>query len=293
MARAGPSITLIAAMCAVLVTAIGGAFGAAALAAHWLAAARVTVLVPQPGLVGKDGRTRQAQVAAILRATPGIASFEALSEGELADLLRPWLGRGGDNVSLPLPAVFALQHARPPADLAALARHLAEIAPGTIVEAPAHWHNPILVAAARIRLAGLTIALAICVLAVWVIAISATGRRSTAGGLLHALGAADHIILARVGQGGFGRALLAGAVGSVAAIGLLVGLEGLTAPLAGGASWPDLSAPWQELVRIGRPGITDWPIGLWTAIVGVPFIAASIYWLVARASLRRWLRQLR
>ena len=292
MDNARPSIILFAALCTVMVTAIGGAFGANALAAHWLAATRLTVVVPQPGLVGKDGQTRQAQVAAVLRGTKGIASLQALSEGELADLLRPWLGSGGDNVSLPLPAVFAVHPATPPADLAALARQLADIAPGIIVEAPAQWHKPVLVAAERIRLTGLAIALAMAVLVIWVIAISATGQRSAAGALLHALGAADRLILARIRPGGFGRALFAGGVGSVAAMGLLVGLEGLIAPLAGSQVWPDLSAPWQELLRPTRPGIADWPILLWAAVVGVPVIAASIYWLVARMSVRRWLRRL-
>lgn len=290
MARARSSITLIAAMCGVLVAAIGGAFGAVGIAAHWQAGSALTVQVPQPGGIAKDGQTRQALVLAALRSAKGIAAVRALSEGELADLLRPWLGRGGENVSLPLPAVFTVQLASPPADLAALARQLAELAPGTVVEAPAQWRNPVLVAALRLRLAGLVLALVVGLVTVGVIAGAATGQHNDQAALLHALGAPDAVSLARTG--GFWRAWLAGCLGSVLAECVLIGLHGLLAPLAGAAVWPDPLAAASDLARIGHLGLTDWPVALWGAITVVPFLAAILDRMVARASLRRWLRHL-
>ena len=292
MARARSSISPIFVVCAVLVLAIGGAFGAAGLAAHWQAGSMLTVQVPQPGGPAKDGQTRQAQVLAALRGAKGVAAVRALSEGELADLLRPWLGRGGENVSLPLPAVFTVQLATPPADLAALARQLADMAPGTLVEAPGQWRTPVLVAAQRVQLAGLVVAMLVGLVAVFVIALAATGQRSDQAVLLHALGASDPVIMARVRLGGFWHALLAGGAGSFAAACVLVGLHGLLAPLAGAAVWPDPLAAASDLARIGHLGLADWPAALWASVMAVPIIAAIIDRMVARASLQRWLRRL-
>ena len=277
-------------MCGLLVAAIGGAFGVAGLAAQWQAASALTVQVPQPGLVARDGQTRQALVLAALRGAKGIAVVRALSEGELADLLRPWLGRGAENVSLPLPAVFTVQLAVPPADLAALARQLAELAPGTVVEAPAQWHSPVLVAAQRLRLAGLVLAVVVALVTFGVIAGAATGQRSDQARLLHALGAPIAVALARTG--GFWRAFLAACLGSAVAVCVLIGLHGLLAPMAGAAVWPDPLAAASDLARIGHLGLMDWPGALWGAIAAIPLLAAMLDRLVARASLRRWLRGL-
>lgn len=290
MARARSSITLIAAMCGVLVTAIGAAFGAAGLAAQWQAGSALTVQVPQPGMVAKDGQTRQALVLAALRSATGIAAVRVLSEGELADLLRPWLGRNAEKMSLPLPAVFTLQMASPPADVAALARQLGELAPGTVVEAPAQWRNPVLVAAQRFRLAGLVLVVVVALVTVGVIAGAATGQRSDQVALLHALGAPDAVSLGRTG--GFWRALLAGCLGTAAAVCVLIGLHGLLAPLAGAAVWPDALAAMSDLTRIGHLGLLDWPPALWASVIAVPILAAMLDRMVARASLRRWLRRL-
>ena len=277
-------------MCGVLVLVIGGVFGAARLAAHWQAGSALAVQVPRPGAAGKDGQTRQAQVHAALIGAKGVATVRALSDGELADLLRPWLGGGGEKMSLPLPAIFTVQLANPPADLAALAEQLTDLAPGTVIEAPAQWRNPVLIAAQRLRLAGLILAIVVGLVTIGVIAGAATGQHSDQAALLHALGAPDGVSLAFAV--GFWRAWLAGCLGSVVGLVLLIVLHGLLAPLGGAAVWPDSLEAASDLVRIGHLGASDWPSALWGAVMMVPFAAAIVDRTVARASLRRWLRRL-
>ena len=289
MARSGQNLTLIAVLSAVLVLAIGGAFATAGLAAHWLAGTGLTVQVPQPGGAARDGQTRLEAVLAALRASPGVSAARALSEGEMADLLRPWLGRGGENVSLPLPGIIKVQLGDPAADLAAVTRQLADIAPGAVVEAPTQWRDPVQMAARRLRMAGLALAVLVGLAAIIGTVGAAVGQRSADGALLHALGAPDRVILARA-PGRFGLACLAGFVGSALAVGALIGLYGLTAPLAGLAAWPDGLGPLSQLGQIAAP---RWPAGLWIAVLAVPLLIAALDHGAARASLRRWVRRMR
>jgi cell division transport system permease protein len=98
---------LVAAMAFLAALALAGWFGSAALARHWQqgAGASLTVQVPQPAEpstridqkgVDQKGvdQSRLSAVLALLTGTPGVASAHALSDQELADLLRPWLGPG-------------------------------------------------------------------------------------------------------------------------------------------------------------------------------------------------------
>src|SRR5664279_5105722 len=91
--------------------AMAGWFGSAALARHWQegAGAALTVQVPQAGDPAAKGEsTRLASVLALLTGTPGVASAHALSDQELTDLLKPWLGAGAGRVAIPIPAVIAV-----------------------------------------------------------------------------------------------------------------------------------------------------------------------------------------
>ncbi|MEJ1975718.1 MAG: hypothetical protein WDN49_06110 [Acetobacteraceae bacterium] len=87
------------------------------MALHWQrgAAAVLTVQVPNPRLSAGDG-TRLERVVAVLHETPDIAAVRVLSDDELADLLRPWLGGAAQAMSLPLPAVIEVRLAPGEAD---------------------------------------------------------------------------------------------------------------------------------------------------------------------------------
>src|ERR1700679_2670756 len=103
---------LVAAMAFLAALALAGWFGTAALSRHWQqgAGASLTVQVPQAGdLTARGDQTRLAAVLALLTGTPGVASAHALSDQELSDLLRPWLGQGGERLAIPVPAVIAVR----------------------------------------------------------------------------------------------------------------------------------------------------------------------------------------
>src|SRR3954466_4756464 len=88
---------LVAAMAFLAALALAGWIGTASLARHWEegVGSVLTVQVPQPRgpALQMDG-TRLSGVLALLTGTPGIASARSLSEEQLAELLRPWLGGG-------------------------------------------------------------------------------------------------------------------------------------------------------------------------------------------------------
>ena len=92
--------------------ALAGWVGAASLAQHWQqgAGSALTVQVPQPQEpAAQGGGTRLERVLALLVATPGVASARALSDDELGELLRPWLGSDAERLAVPLPAVIAVR----------------------------------------------------------------------------------------------------------------------------------------------------------------------------------------
>src|ERR1700761_6591993 len=88
---------LVAAMAFLAALALAGWVGAASLAQHWQqgAGSAVTVQVPQPrDPAAQGGGAREDRVLALLVGTPGVAEAHALTDEELDDLLRPWLGSG-------------------------------------------------------------------------------------------------------------------------------------------------------------------------------------------------------
>ena len=115
---------LVAAMAFLAALALAGWVGAANLAQDWQrgAGASLTIQVPRPGdPAAEPGATREQRVLTLLHGTPGIASAHALTDKQLSDLLRPWLGAGADRLAIPLPAVIAVRlsdsrHGPGPAD---------------------------------------------------------------------------------------------------------------------------------------------------------------------------------
>ena len=88
---------LVAAMALLAALALAGWVGAASLARHWQqgAASALTIQVPQPREPAAQGSgSRIDRVVTLLVGTPGIAEARPLTEEELAELLRPWLGSG-------------------------------------------------------------------------------------------------------------------------------------------------------------------------------------------------------
>jgi len=242
-------------------------------------------VVASGGASGGAGQTRRDAVMAVLSASKGV-SVHALDEGELADLLRPWLGDAAEHLSLPLPAVFAVKLADADADLGALGSALERVAPGTLVERHELW---------RARLAALARSLQACaalaLLLVGAIAVAVVSVATRAGlaarreaiELVHQMGAPDRFIAGRFAARATVLALIGGAVGAVLALPVLLVLAWLAAPLGGGAAGvvPRLA---------GLPALL--PAPLWSSLVALPLVAGGIGWITTQATVRGWLARL-
>ncbi len=280
---------LVAAMAFLAALALAGWFGTAALSQHWQqgAGASLTVQVPQAGDLTTHGdQTRLAAALALLTGTPGVASAHALSDQELSDLLRPWLGQGGERLAIPIPAVIAVRLTDSGADLDPMSRRLSDVAPGTLVEDHGVWIRRLAVLARSLQAcAGLALLLVAGVAAA-VIAVATRAGLSTrreAIEIVHGLGATDGYIAGRFA----GRATLLAAAGATAgslvALPILITLAHLAAPFAG-----DTAATDDTLGAV----LGTLPASLWFALPCLPISAAAIGYATAHGAVRRWLRRL-
>ena len=280
---------LVAAMAFLAALALAGVVGVRALAAHWQegAGSALTVQVPRP-TAQENGQTRLDRALGVLRGTQGVASTRPLSEGELADLLRPWLGNGGETLSIPLPAVIAVRLAPGAPDPEQLASRLTAAVPGTLTESHGMWVR---------RLGLLTDSLQACAwlaLAVVAAVASAVVAIATRAGLaarreaieiVHGLGATDGYIARRFAGRTTGMAAAGGLLGALAALPVLLTLARLAAPFA--AVRP---AGLADPSGLGLLAVLPGP--LWLVLPALPLAAAAIGFLTAQGTVRRWLRRL-
>ena len=278
--------SLVAAMTFLAALALAGALGATALAQHWQqgAGGMMTVQVPQPADPAPSGGTRLDRIRSVLGVTAGIGGIRVLSDAELRTLLRPWLGASSGEIAIPLPAVIDVQLAGPGPDRVAMTAALETAAPGTLIEEHDRWVKRLAILARSLQAcAGLALAV-VAFVAIAVIAVATRAglsSRRAAIETVHGLGATDRYIARSFAQRATVLAGTGAAIGAVAAIPVLAGLTGLAAPF-GSAAAPD-----------GMSGmIAAMPLGLWLAIACLPPLAASIGWITAQRTVRRWLRRL-
>jgi len=222
-------------------------------------------------------------VMAALRGTPGVALARALGDDELAALLRPWLGSGAGRIALPLPAVVEVRLADSALDVARLAARIDAVAPGTLMESHDVWLRRLAVLARSLQASA---ALALAVVAFVASAVIAVATRAGLSArrdaieIVHGLGATDGYIAGRFARRATLLAAGGAGVGALAALPVLLGLAGLSAPFGG-----------RDAVGLAElPGTL--PVALWLALPMLPFIAAVIGWVTAQRTVRRWLRRL-
>jgi cell division transport system permease protein len=280
---------LVAAMAFLAALAMAGWFGTAALSRHWQqgAGASLTVQVPQASdPVAHGDRTRLAAVLAALTATPGVASAHALSDQELADLLKPWLGQGTQRLAIPIPAVIAVRLTDAGVDQEPLSRRLAEAAPGTLVEDHGLWIRRLAVLVRSLQAcAGLALLLVAGVAAA-VIAVATRAGLSTrreAIEIVHGLGATDAYIAGRFAARATVLAAVGAAGGALVALPVLLALARMAAPFAG-----DAGAAADTL----QDALGSLPAPLWLALPCLPAGAGAIGFTTAQGTVRRWLRRL-
>jgi cell division transport system permease protein len=252
------------------------------LARHWQegVGSALTVQVPQPTESAGPAGTRLDAVVAALAGTPGIASARALSPGELTELLKPWLGDAGGSLAVPLPGVIAVRLFGASADLAQLGSRLERLAPGTVVEDHGIWLRRLAVLARSLQACALLAVVLVAAVAASVIAVATRAglaSRRQAIEIVHGLGATDGFIAGRFAARATWLAAWGGLAGAILATPVLMTLATMAAPFSGTGDFDALSA---------------FPTALWAALPALPIGAASIGFLTAQATVRRWLRRL-
>ncbi len=291
---------LVAAMAFLAALALAGFIAAASLAQHWQqgAGANLTVQVPHPADPATAGGTRRERALALLRATPGIAEARSLSDGELADLLRPWLGSAAETLAVPLPAVIRVRLAvigPPPdgADLTGLTRRLDAEIPGTQVESHQIWLSRLSALARSLQACAGAALLIVAGVAAAVVAVATRAglsARREAIEIVHGLGATGGYIAGRFAGRATWLAALGGLAGALAALPVLLGLAALAAPFAGG---PAVEPQSQLASQMAIPMLAQaLPAALLLGVAALPIAAAAIGFLTAQATVRGWLRRL-
>ncbi len=134
---------LIAFMVFLATMAMAGALVLSVTAERWDKGISATLTAQIPATItGNAQRTAIARALRILRAEPGVASAEAISESRIMALLEPWLGAAGALGDLPLPILIDV-NLEPGAgvDVAALAGRLGAQIPGATVDDHGVWLN--------------------------------------------------------------------------------------------------------------------------------------------------------
>ncbi len=297
---------LVAAMAFLAALALAGSGGASALVKHWQegAAAAVTVQVPTPSTLlprtdGTPGQTRLDRALALLRAAPGVAQAQALSETELTELLKPWLGSGGAGTALPLPAVIQVRLTGSGPDVAALQTTLEAAVPGTLVESHGAWVQRLAVLARSLQAcAWLALAVVAGVAAAVVMVGVRTGllARRESIEIVHGLGATDGYIAGRFAARATWLAGLGGLLGALLALPVLLALATLAAPFVAtpqtAAALPVSPTTLAALASAWLAQLKTMPAELLVGLPVLPAAAAIIGFFTAQATVRGWLRRL-
>ena len=283
---------LVAAMAFLGALGLAGFVAAASLAHHWQdgAASTLTVQVPDPGLAAENpggSGTRRDRVLALLARMPGVVSARALSDDELNELLRPWIGAGAgsmERLTLPLPGVIQVRLGSPPPALDDLERRLAIAVPRTLVESHQVWIGRLATLARSLQACAGGALVVVAGVAAAVVAVATRAglvQRRQAIEIVHGLGATDGYIAGRFARRTTRLAAIGGLLGAVAALPVLLGLARLGAPF--------VSTGAAEAAFAGLPQL---PALLWFGLPALPVAAGAIGFVTAQATVRSWLRRL-
>jgi cell division transport system permease protein len=233
---------------------------------------RVTVQIVQPN---PDLRETEARAAvALLERQAAVRSVRRIGADEMERLLEPWLGPGGLDADIPVPAMIdvGLVEAGPDA-LETVRAAVAGVAPSARVDDNGQWLAPVarLIGSLKWLAAGLVLLMIGATGATVVLAARAAldTHRSTIE-VLHLMGATD-VQVARLFQRRIALdALFGGAVGLLLAalVMLLIGNR--------------IAALGSELLGAG-----EMPLGSWLALIALPVLGVLLAMLVARFTILR------
>ena len=256
----------------VLAAAAGLGLGSAADSLDQDTGTRATVQIVEPNPDRRAAETRAA--LAVLERQPGVETVRLVAAAVMESLLEPWLGPGGLDGDLPIPAMIEVDLSPEAyAQLDSLRAAVSDVAPSARLDDNAQWLAPLAGLIGSLRwLAGALVLLMIAATAATVVLAARASldtHRSTIE-VLHLMGATD-VQVARLFQRRIALdALFGGFVGLTAAalVLLVIGnrVGALGSDLLGSAQLPLLS---------------------WAIIVALPVFGVLLATVVARATILR------
>ncbi len=141
------------AMAFLAVFALALALATGRLAERWSEslAQTVTIRVSAPA---DQIEQQTAAVLEVLKATPGVAASQVVSDEEVEKLLEPWFGPDVPVDALPVPKLIEVSQTRE-FDSQALQLRLQAEAPGAVVDDHTRWRQPLVSAAWRLKVLGI------------------------------------------------------------------------------------------------------------------------------------------
>ncbi len=256
----------------VLAAAAGLGLGNAARSLNANVGNRITVQIVEANPDVREARARA--VTAELRRISGVLSVRPVEQKEMERLLEPWIGEGGLEGELPVPAMIDAELS-PEAygDLSIIREAVAAVAPSARVDDNAQWLAPLakLISALKWLSGGLVLLMIMATAATVVLAARAAldVHRGTIE-VLHLMGATD-VQVARLFQRRIALdALFGGTVGLLAAAIVLLVIGNRVGALG------------SEL--LGSAGL---PLTSWILLVALPVAGVILAMLVARATILR------
>ncbi|HEX2764560.1 MAG TPA: FtsX-like permease family protein [Allosphingosinicella sp.] len=269
---AGPMPWVIAIMMflTVLAAAAGLGLGGAAASLGADIGDRVTIQVLEPNPDRREAEA--ARALETLGRTPEVVSARRLGQEEMARLLEPWLGSGGVEADLPIPAMIDAQLI-PGARADAVRPRLAAVAPSARVDDNGEWLAPLgrLISALKWLAIGLVLLMVGATAATVVLAARAAldTHRGTIE-VLHLMGATD-VQVARLFQRRIALDALFGAIIGFIGAALALFLVGQR-----------ISALGSDLI-----GSASLPVLTWAALALLPLLGVLLAMFVARATILR------
>jgi len=259
-----------AAMAFLAVFALALSLAAGRLAEQWgeELARSATIRIAAPA------EQQQAQTVAALRileTTRGVASARALSDEEQAALLAPWFGTGLDLDALPVPQLIEVIETQEGMDAAGVRLRLAAEVLGAVLDDHSRWREPLVKAAARLRLLGWASIILIAAVTATMVTLAANAQVIA---VLRLVGATDQYIA----QAFIRRFTLRALIG--AAGGMVLGMIAVLLMPSGG----DETASF--LTGLGFKGIH------WIFPLLIPPLAAGVAFVATRMAARRTLEGL-
>lgn len=209
-------------------------------------AQQATVQIIEPDPI--ERATQKVAVSRLLREIPQIEAVNSVPDGEVRNLLKPWLGNDVIDADIPVPALIDIRFKNAPdgATVRALKRRLEEAAPKIRIDSHSSWMAPFFDLMSSLILLTLAIFMLLLVAtsAVVILAVRSTlnTHRSTIE-IMHMMGGTD-LQAARLFQRRVALdALLGGVVGFGAAAAVILTLGGRIAAVEP-ALLADATLPW-------------------------------------------------